>query len=420
MGKYSFMGFDPIAVFKAKDDIVEIRDRGSWKKIETEDSITEFQAFQDKYTMMHEGPFPFSGGLAGFFSYDLCHKIEKLPASARDDKNLPDIFFGVYDGIFVYDHQKNEAYVTACGLQEKPGKIISRLESCLSDLANAGKVSRESKNRGYFRENYSREEYLEKVRQIRRYIKSGEIYQVNLTRRFETFFSEDPWLLYQRLREINPAPFSSYFDFGDFQIVSSSQERFIKTEKKRIQTRPIKGTIARGKDDDEDRKNREILQNSIKDQSELLMIVDLARNDLGRISETGSVKVEELFSLEEYPTVYHLVAAISGVLKEGVKTKDILKAAFPGGSITGTPKIRAMEIIDELEPTRRNIYTGSIGYIDFNGDLDLNIAIRTIIIKDGRAFFQSGGAIVWDSDEEQEFAEILVKAKALQKALEGF
>lgn len=246
----------------------------------------------------------------------------------------------------------------------------------------------------YFQSNFIKNNYLDSIKRIKSYIKSGDIYQVNLTQRFSTKIEEDPWALYERQRKINPAPFAVYLDYEDFQILSTSPERFIKIEGKRIETRPIKGTIARGKTLEEDEKNKKILLSSEKDKSELLMIVDLERNDLGKISKPGSVVVEEIFALEEYPSVYHLVSTISGELKHDTELKDIIKAVFPGGSITGTPKIRAMEIIDELEPTQRNIYTGSLGYIDFNGNLDLNIVIRTIVIKNKTAYFQAGGAIV--------------------------
>ena len=419
LGRYSFMGADPIAIFKAKNEKIEIMEDGQWRELTKNDSLESLQEFFKKYHRDHQSEIPFTGGLAGFFSYDLCHKIEKLPRSAKDDKKIDDISFGLYDGVFIFDHQTAETYIAAHGIEEPAEEIIGRLESLIKEAAPEKFGEPElSKTLRVFESNVSKDDYLESVRKIKRYIKSGDIYQANFTQRFETEYNGDPWRLYQKLREINPAPFASFFDCGDFQIVSSSPERFIKTDKRMIQTRPIKGTIARGKDKDEDTQNKRILQNSEKDKSELLMIVDLARNDLGRISKTGTVTVKELFALEEYPTVYHLVATIQGELLDEVSETDIIRAAFPGGSITGTPKIRAMEIIDELEPTQRNIYTGSIGYIDLNGNMDLNIAIRTIITKNKKAFFQVGGAIVWDSEEESEYEETILKGRALRKALE--
>jgi para-aminobenzoate synthetase component 1 len=240
---------------------------------------------------------------------------------------------------------------------------------------------------------------------------------MNLTQRFEADLKTHPRCLYQVLRKINPAPFAAFIDFGEVKIVSSSPERYLKLVNRHVEARPIKGTMPRGKTPQEDKKNRRILENSEKDKSELLMIVDLERNDLGRVSKAGSVKVTELFKLEVYPTVFHLVSTITSELREDKDAVDLIKASFPGGSITGAPKIRAMEIIDELEPTARGVYTGSIGYIGFNGDMDLNIAIRTFVYKNGKVYFQAGGGIVWDSDNASEYEETFHKAAALMKSV---
>lgn len=421
-GKFSFIGFDPLAVFKAKGDKIEIMEQNSWHKFKNSNSLNTFQDFFNKYSKNYDSPFPFSGGFVGFLSYDLCHKIEKVSYVAKDDKKIPDICFGLYDGIFVYDHKKQESYIVAQGITQSAKDIIEKLNKIIKEVNNEIStldIFEERRKERKITSNFSKEEYLKSIDKIKEYIKNGDIYQANLTQRFETKYTDNPWLLYQRLRDINPAPFSSFFDYGKFQIISSSPERFIKVNNNKIQTRPIKGTISRGINKEEDIRNREILLNSEKDKSELIMIVDLARNDLGRISKIGTVKVEKLFSLEKYSTVYHLVATITGKLKKDIKFVDIIKATFPGGSITGAPKIRAMEIIDELEPTQRNVYTGSIGYLDLNGNIDLNIAIRTIILKDRKASFQVGGAIVWDSDRESEYRETILKGKALRKAIEG-
>lgn len=420
-GKFSFIGFDPLAVFKAKDDHIEIMEENILHKFNNLNSLDVFQNFFDKYSRNHKSPFPFSGGFVGFLSYDLCHKIEKVSYTAKDDKNIPDIYFALYDGIFVYDHKKEEFYIVAHGIAKPAEDIIKKLNTIIKQVnkKTATVAVTEEKIKNKITSNFSKKEYIKSIIKVKRYIKNGDIYQANLTQRFETKYKGDSWVLYQRLRNINSAPFSSFINYGDFQIISSSPERFIKVDNRKIQTRPIKGTISRGINKEEDIVNKKILLNSEKDKSELIMIVDVARNDLGRISKIGTVHVETLFSLEEYPTVYHLVATINGELREDVKFADIIKATFPGASITGAPKIRAMEIIDEIEPTRRNIYTGSIGYLDLNGDMDFNIVIRTIILKDGKAFFQVGGGIVWDSNEESEYKETILKGKALQKAIEG-
>jgi para-aminobenzoate synthetase component 1 len=261
--------------------------------------------------------------------------------------------------------------------------------------------------------------YLQAVQRIKDYIESGDIYQVNLTMRFTARCQLRPFETYQLLRRINPAPFAAYLDFGQGHILSSSPERFVQIRNRRVQTRPIKGTRPRGKTPAEDLANRQELADSPKDQAELLMIVDLERNDLGKVCKPATVEVTELFKLETYATVYHLVATVEGELEDDLDAIDCIKALFPGGSITGAPKIRAMEIIDELEPVQRGIYTGAIGYIGFDGQTDFNIAIRTIILTEDHAFFSAGGGVVWDSDPHMEYEEIMHKSKALLATLDA-
>jgi para-aminobenzoate synthetase component 1 len=265
--------------------------------------------------------------------------------------------------------------------------------------------------------NFSHEGYLKAVATAREYICAGDIFQVNLSQRLEVDINTTPYELYKRLRKINPAPFANYFNFDGISIVGASPERFLKVRGDWVETRPIKGTKPRGKNPEEDKALAESLLKSVKDRAENIMIVDLERNDIGRVCRYGTVKVTELAILETYPTVFHLTSTVVGQLSGGKNRIDLLKATFPGGSITGAPKVRAMEIIDELEPTRRSVYTGSLGYLSFSGDMDLDIVIRTIIVKDGRAYFQVGGAIVYDSQPEAEYIETLDKGKALIQAL---
>jgi para-aminobenzoate synthetase component 1 len=265
--------------------------------------------------------------------------------------------------------------------------------------------------------NFSHEEYLEAVKDAREYICAGDIFQVNLSQRFEAELNISPYELYQRLRKINPAPFASYLNFDEVSVVSASPERFLKVQGDWVETRPIKGTRPRGKSVTEDKALAQELLSSAKDRAENVMIVDLERNDIGRVCRYGTVKVSELTSLEKYPTVFHLTSTVTGRLRPDKNRFDLLKATFPGGSITGAPKVRAMGIIDELEPTRRSIYTGSIGYLSFSGEMDLNIVIRTFLVKSGRAYFQVGGGIVYDSEPEAEYEETLDKARALIQAL---
>jgi para-aminobenzoate synthetase component 1 len=266
--------------------------------------------------------------------------------------------------------------------------------------------------------NISHEEYIKAVAAAREYICAGDIFQVNLSQRFEADLNIPPYELYQRLRRINPAPFASYLNFDDVSVVSASPERFLKIRGDWVETRPIKGTRPRGKSGAEDKALAQELLSSAKDRAENVMIVDLERNDLGRVSRYGTVKVTELAILETYPTVFHLTSTVVGRLSPGKSRIDLLKATFPGGSITGAPKVRAMEIIDELEPTRRSVYTGSIGYLSFDGGMDLNIVIRTFVIKGSKAYFQVGGGIVYDSEPEAEYQETLDKARALIQALQ--
>ena len=267
------------------------------------------------------------------------------------------------------------------------------------------------------RSNFTHEGYVEAVERVRQYIIAGDIFQANISQRFEADIPLPPYELYRRLRLINPAPFASYLNFDGVAVVSASPERFLRVHGDLVETRPIKGTRPRGKDPAADAVMARELMNSGKDQAEHVMIVDLERNDLGRVCSYGTVRVNELAALEKYATVFHLTSTVEGRLRPGKDVIDLLKATFPGGSITGAPKVRAMEIIDELEPTRRSVYTGSIGYLGFDGNTDLDIVIRTILVKEGRAYFQVGGAVVYDSDPEGEYNETLDKAKALVHAL---
>ncbi|TCT13968.1 aminodeoxychorismate synthase subunit I [Natranaerovirga pectinivora] len=418
LGEYSFIGFDPYLLFESKGNEVRIKKDGM-EEIITEDPFHKLKEILKIYQMDYKADLPFVGGLVGYLSYDLCHFIEKFPRTAVDDVNIPDCHFGLYDGVIVIDHINEKTYITSLGIKGEEKNIVAEIEKAIEESENRSiQKSVKKKNKDIvLKSNIEKRDYLRKVQKIKEYIKAGDIYQANMTQRFECELEESPYELYKRLRAINPSPFGGFIDFGQGQILSSSPERFIKIKDRNIETRPIKGTRPRGKTPEEDILNREELINSEKDKAELLMIVDLERNDIGKIAKTGSVKVTELFHLEEYATVYHLVSTVVGEIKEDYDVIDCIKATFPGGSITGAPKIRAMEIIDELEPTQRNIYTGSIGYIGLNGDVDLNIVIRTILCKDHKAYFQVGGGIVWDSDPESEYEETLHKGRALVRAL---
>jgi para-aminobenzoate synthetase component I len=416
LGRYTFMGSNPFIVFKSKNQNITIEENNSTTSL-VGNPFEILKELMGKFKTEDKNELPFLGGAVGYFAYNMGHHIEKLPSTAVDDVEIPDSCFGFYDSIIAIDHQTKETYIVAAGINEKPETAIENLNRKLKSITALSLVNKEGEVCSEIQSNFTKEAYLKAVQRIKDYIRSGDIYQANLTQRFKCYTEEAPFSIYSRLRQLNPAPFACFMNFGEGHILSSSPERFLKIQDNMIETRPIKGTRPRGKTADEDKANKEELLSSEKDKSELLMIVDLERNDLGKVSKTGTVKVPELFYPEEYATVHHLVATVTGEMQDGLEPIDVIQAAFPGGSITGAPKIRAMEIIDELEPTQRNIYTGSIGYLGFNGSIDFNIAIRTIVMKEGTAYFQAGGGIVWDSDPELEYEETLHKAKALFRTL---
>jgi len=426
LGRYSFMGSDPFLVMKSRGDEISLVRNGAEEKRRGNPFDVLGELLKEYKMESGELPVPFTGGAVGYFSYDLCHFIEKLPKKAIDDLNLPECYLGFYDAIVAFDHLQHKTYIISTGFPESGAeKRRRRAEVRLNELRNAVVLapppvvtSAEKIGEGIkLKANFSHEGYLEAVTKAREYIGAGDIFQVNLSQRLEVNLSVTPFELYKRLRRINPAPFAGYLNFEGVEIVGASPERFLKLKGDLVETRPIKGTKPRGKTTEEDRELAESLLKSAKDRAENIMIVDLERNDIGRVCRYGTVRVTELAILETYPTVFHLTSTVEGRLREGKSCIDLLKATFPGGSITGAPKVRAMEIIDELEPTCRSVYTGSMGYLGFNGDMDLNIVIRTIIVKDGRAYFQVGGAIVYDSEPEAEYIETLDKGQALIQAL---
>lgn len=421
LGRYSFIGAEPFLTFSSKGDSCCISHQDRRKETESGDPFAVLQRLLRQFAVEAHEQIPFIGGAVGYFGYDLCHFIEKLPRRAVDDVGVPDCFFGFYDGIYAVDHAACKVDMIALGIHGSEAEVIAKMETVLRQISKHPPCVKPYHNTSQeiLRMNMTKEEYVAAIHRIREYIRRGDIYQANFTQRFECVFTGDAVSFYAALRKVNPAPFAAFIDTGDCIVVSSSPERFIKVRNRIIETRPIKGTIARGRTAAEDKQNRAALLHSEKDRSELLMIVDLERNDLSRIAQKGTVKVQELFTLETYATVHHLVATITARLRPECELIDCIRATFPGGSITGAPKIRAMEIIDELEPTQRNVYTGSIGYLGFDGTMDLNIVIRTVLIKNNKAYLQAGGGIVWDSDPELEYQESLTKAKALMTALQA-
>lgn len=409
LGRYSFIGSRPFEIIKCKNT--------------NENPLDKLKSKMEKYKIENNTKLPFIGGAVGYLSYDLGNYIEKLPRTAIDDTNVHDLYFCLYDFVIVIDHLEDKKYIATPNINiEKESDLIIEIENIIKN-PKFDKTNQNNKNEDQsvlLKSNFKKSQYLDAVEKIKFYIKQGDIYQANLTQRFSGKTTLTSYDLYKKLRGISPAPFAAFLNFEELQVLSNSPERFIKCINKKIETRPIKGTRPRGNSTEEDLRLQDELKNSEKDKAELLMIVDLERNDIGRVSKIGTVKVPELFVIEPYANVSHLVATVTGELNDSLDSIDVIKATFPGGSITGAPKIRAMEIIDELEPTQRNVYTGSIGYIGFNGDMDLNIAIRTLIKRDENIHFQVGGGITWDSNPEDEYQETLDKAKSITKALGGY
>jgi para-aminobenzoate synthetase component 1 len=429
LGRYSLMGSQPFLLLKSHGVVNTIIQNESYTE-EIGNPLDILGHYLSIYRLdSPPAAIPCTGGVVGYFSYDLCHFIEDLPSRAKDDLHLPECFLGFYDLMLVVDNLYNKTYILSTGFPEieskaRLSKARSRLEQLKAEINRyipekpVAALNQDLEAKGMnLTSNFTHTEYLQAVAQARQYIIEGDIFEVNLSQRFACDLTLSPYELYCKLRQINPAPFAAYLDFKEIKIVSSSPERFLRLRGDQVETRPIKGTIRRGKTPEEDHANAHILLGSLKDRAENMMIVDLERNDLGRVCKYGTVKVSELAILETFPTVFHLTSTIEGQLREHLSRIDLLKATFPGGSITGAPKVRAMEIIDELEPTRRSLYTGSLGYLSFNGNLDLSIVIRTFLIKDHKAYFQMGGAIVYDSDPEAEYQETLDKGRALFKSL---
>ncbi|WP_035790405.1 aminodeoxychorismate synthase component I [Clostridium beijerinckii] len=412
LSKYSFIGLNPYKKFISRGRKVTI-DNEEYDDIDPFEKLDEIIA---GYKITIKSNIPFVSGAIGYFSYDIGRVLENLPNNSNEDFSMPDSIFIFFDNLIIFDLQNKKTYITSVGQLEEPKSSIQKIEKCLENYIE-GVLANLKKSNNEFFSNFNKEEYKKSIVSLKEYIRSGDVYIANMTRRIWCNNSEKPYEIYRRLRNTNKAPFSAYMNFKDFQIISSSPERFLSIIDGKVQTRPIKGTRPRGKNHEEDEKNKNELMDSEKDKSELLMIVDLERNDLSKVCKLRSVKVTELFKLEEYETVFHLVATIEGTLREDVSSVKCIRECFPGGSITGAPKIRAMEIIEELEKLKRNIYTGSIGYFDLRGNSDFNIVIRTIVKKGNKAYLGVGGGITWESIEEEEWLETIDKAKALMEVL---
>ncbi len=420
LSKYSFIGLNPFLTFEAYGRDTYI----NGERVDG-DPFVFLEKLIKEYEFKYDIELPLVSGAIGYISYDSGRIIENIHDLSKEDFKIPDIRFKFYDNIIIFDLINNKKYITTLGIKENSNKsikiILEKIQNAIKideseeHLSSINAMAKTENNK--FHSNFSKEEYIDKIKCLKEYIRNGDVYIANMTQRFFCESNEESINIYKKLRKINKAPFSVFANYDDFQIISSSPERFIQIKGRKAHTRPIKGTRPRGRDLKEDLLNKEALINSEKDKAELLMVVDLERNDFSKVCKPHTVKVTELFKLEEYATVFHLVSTIEGELKDEISEVKFIRECFPGGSITGTPKIRAMEIIEELEMLKRNIYTGCIGYFDFRGNSDFNIAIRTIIKKDNKAYFGVGGGITYDSIEEDEYEETLDKAKALMKVL---
>ncbi len=433
IGRYSFIGARPFRVFQSKGDEILIQEGVYEIKIQG-------HPFSELRRLMKETPVAkvdgapfFTGGAVGMIGYDAVHFFERLPRSAEDNLDIPDLYFLFVDTVTVFDHVEEEIIlVHPPMLRFRPdgeearvqayNRGVEKIKSLLKRVTTpSGKenVPAENLPRSFpVAANMEKEDYMQMVRKAKEYIKAGDIFQTNLSQRLTAEVGDlDPYHLYQVLRKINPSPFAAFLDLQGFQLVSSSPERLMRLQDGVVDTRPIAGTRPRGKDAKGDEAMSVELITNEKERAEHIMLIDLERNDIGRVCEYGTVKVDELMVLEEYSHVIHIVSNVQGKMHEKKDLFDLIRATFPGGTITGVPKVRCMEIIDELEPVQRGPYTGSIGYFGFNGDMDLNIIIRTFVIKDGRAHVQVGAGIVADSDPEREYYETLQKADALLQAL---
>lgn len=447
IGRYSFVTADPYLIFKSRGDTVELilpqTPAGKYgrRAATKRKPLLKLRELLSNYRTARVSSLPpFTGGAVGFFSYDFVHQLEALPCAAVADLDIPEAYFIFVDLVIAFDHVRNKSWVIVNpGAREQelgfrrpvPGewerlydraadKLMTLSSQLVTNSTKDFPLSEKSAGRHFgLAPNMTRNRFESMVKRCKEYIAAGDIYQANLSQRFSSAIGDaDPLRLYRILRSVNPSPFAAFIDFGDLQLVSSSPERLVRLSDGVADTRPIAGTRRRGADEAEMRELSVELLTNEKERAEHIMLLDLERNDLGKVCEYGTVVVDEMMVVEDYSHVIHIVSNVRGSLAPGKDAFDLVRAVFPGGTITGVPKVRCMEIIDELEPVARGPYTGSIGYISNTGDMDLNIIIRTFVIKDGNAYVQVGAGIVADSDPAREYFETMQKAEALKKALE--
>jgi para-aminobenzoate synthetase component 1 len=434
LGRFSFAGADPYLVLRAHGTRSELQclravrpGLAPGRRVVEGDPLELVRALLPA-PPLEDLPFPFAGGAVGYLGYELAEQTESLSLHGIDDLGLPDLTLLFVDRLLAFDHTEGRLCAIALGFGERGGSALDGAGRAAEQLCRRLEAPRcgprqrpaaaGPRRAGGGIRTLDQSAYVEAVAATKREIAAGNVYQACLTHRIERDWGGDPWALYQRLRRINPAPFASFFELPEVAIVSSSPERFLRLSPDRqVESRPIKGTRPRGRQRAEDAWNRRELELSAKDRAENLMIVDLVRNDLGRVCETGSIEVPELMVIESYASVFQMVSSVCGRLRRDRDALDLVRAAFPPGSMTGAPKIAALRILDRLEPVRRGIYSGAIGYFDARGGADLSVVIRTILLRGGRAYVHAGGGIVADSDPVAEYREALDKARLLLAAL---
>ena len=428
IARFSFLGANPSVIFRSKGKQVEItKDGKPLLTKENADPLSELKSLLKQYNVYRDPQLPrFFGGAVGYLSYDMVRFMEKLPDKNPDDLNLPDMYYMLTDTILIFDHVRHRirivsnAHVEGNDTEKAYQDAVNKIEQIIKVLYSLAPIPDETRYKVAhpFSSNFKQAEFEQAVEAGKEYIKAGDIFQVVLSQRFETNISADPFDIYRALRSINPSPYMYYLKFDDFKLVGTSPEILVRAEDGHLQLRPIAGTRPRGKTQDEDDAYIKDLLADPKERAEHIMLVDLGRNDLGRVSQYGSVKVTDLMVIEKYSHVMHIVSNVEGTLQKDKDAFDVLNASFPAGTVTGSPKIRSMEIIDELEPTRRGPYAGSVGYFSFSGNLDACITLRTIVVKGRKAYIQAGAGIVADSVPASEYQETVNKSKAMLRAIE--
>ncbi len=415
-GRYDVMAASPFVTLSTNGESTEVWSRQSLQN-SPEDPFELLKQVLKPYAITQASSV-FEGGAIGYFAYDLARRLEVLPELAQDAEHIPQMMVGIYDWALVVDHREQTAYLVSHGFDAKTHEdwqhLCALFEQPHQLLVPAFTVTSEVTS------NMDIATYERAFNRIKHYILEGDCYQVNLAQRFSAQAEGDGWAAYMHLRKISPAPFLAYMNLPQLQLISGSPERFLQVKGQHVETRPIKGTRPRSHDLTEDENNARELEASLKDRAENLMIVDLLRNDISKSCKTGSVRADRLFALESFANVHHLVSTVTGKLAENATAIDLLRDCFPGGSITGAPKLRAMQIIEELEPNRRGVYCGAIGYIGFDGNMDTNITIRTAIYHQNTIRFWAGGGIVADSEMQKEYRETWDKASSMLALIKHF